>query len=62
VGGRNLELKYHLDRPHAHSRRRRRLDWLLPWHGLSLVAVARKPESATAALPVPSTQQNTKAA
>ena len=28
----------------------RRIDWLLPWHGLSIVGVARKPLSALAAI------------
>jgi len=29
----------------------RRIDWLLPWHGLSIVAVGRKPAAAPAATP-----------
>jgi glycosyltransferase involved in cell wall biosynthesis len=29
----------------------RRVDWLFPWHGLSIVGVARKPQNAAAALP-----------
>lgn len=60
--GRTKMAKYQLKMYDALTPLWRRIDRLFPWHGLSVIAVARKPERATLTLPVPSNQPSKQAA